>query len=153
MVDRIWFWHTKFSPCALSWRTVFVKPLDRKLHSGEAQSSWASRRQTVSWQEYFPLPENNVCLAWAARFQSVASLLAEQRGKVILWVRGQFKRSCWNTSMQVLLSTLAASGPLTLAAACTSATTALNFIALFPDGVAVFFVVWQCFFLSGNDLE
>ena len=34
------------------------------------------------------------------------------------------------------LSMLAASGSLTLAAACASVTYALNFIALFPDGVA-----------------
>ena len=43
--------------------------------------------------------------------------------------------------MQALLSVLAASGPLTLAAACASYTSVLNFIALLPDGVAVFYVV------------
>ena len=44
-------------------------------------------------------------------------------------------------SMQAFLSTSAASGPLTLAAACALETSALNFIALSPDGVAIFCVV------------
>ena len=43
--------------------------------------------------------------------------------------------------LYLLLSTLTASGPLTLAVACTSEFSVLNFIALLPDGVAVFCVV------------
>ena len=88
----------------------------------------------------------------AACFQNVATLLAERREKAILRVHGKFERSCWNASMQAVLSMFAFSGPLTLAAAYASNTSAQNFIALFPDGVAVY-CVWQGFSLTGNNHE
>ena len=94
-----------------------------------------------------------VRLVLAARFQNVATLLAEQRGKVICWVHGTFERSGWNASMQALLSTSAASGPVTLAAACAwDLCTELHSII----------TCWSCkmsccmtmlFFWLGNNLE
>ena len=42
------------------WCSVFLKPEERKLHSG-VKCDRASR-QSVSWHEYFPLPENKLCI-------------------------------------------------------------------------------------------
>ena len=94
-----------------------------------------------------PLARNKVCM-WTRRQQHVSKrcyTAGWTKGKAIFWVHGDFERSCWNASVRQVF-TFAASGPLTLAAACALETSAPNFIALFPYGVAVFCVVWQCFF-------
>ena len=65
---------------------LYLKLLDRKLRFSEAGSSWASRWESVSWQEYFPLPENKSVyarLASAARFQM----------SLLCWLNKRKKRS------------------------------------------------------------
>ena len=82
----------------------FSKLVDRKLQFSEARSSWASRRCShLVWQECFPLSENKSMHAssgFAAHFQNVTSLLAEQRENMmmIFWIHREFRIShCWNT--------------------------------------------------------
>ena len=114
----------------------------------------ASKWQSISRQEYFPLPENKMCM-----HLGVGSTLSK-----CLYFGGWTKEKCDLLSARQLqkkslshswikfetpqckqLSMSAAAGLLTLAAACTSKTSALNFIALFPDGVAVLCILWQHF--------
>ena len=114
--------------------------------------------KSVTWQECFSLPESKVRMHtrhWQHIFKMVLISWLNKGKKAIFWVHSDFERSCcWNASLeslQALLLKLGASRPLTLAAAYTPETCALNFIALFPDGVAVLCVAWQCFFLMGNN--
>ena len=78
-------WCTKCSPGTSLWCTVFLKLLDRKLHCGEVRLSWASRWQSVRWQEY--LPENNVGCFWAINSGSCMHLwdLCTEFHSIISW--------------------------------------------------------------------
>ena len=136
MTHRIWLWRTKCSPCT------------SLLHS----FSQAARQK--------------VALCWCAielsqqTSQSVSksnSPCQKTKCACALCIGSTFTK-CHKSMVSLkevvetpqcklyLLSRSAASGPSTLAAACASETFVLNFIALLPDGVAVFCVVWQCFF-------
>ena len=140
MTHGIWFWHTKFSPRTSSWGTVFLKPLDRKLLL--VKHDWAELAddsQSVSKSTSPCQKTKCACVrcVLAARFQNVTTLLAEHREIVISWVHGEFERSCWT--------------PYIINVSCfcdfnSCFKSLLNFVALFPDGVAVFCVVRQCFF-------
>ena len=69
--------------------TIFVKPVDRRLHSGEVRSSWTSRQHNNHsvGKSTFPCWKLHTHSVLAAHFQNVSTLLAEQRKNAILVCR------------------------------------------------------------------
>ena len=149
MIHRTCFLGTKFSPCTSVWCTVFLKLLDRKLHCGEAWLSRVSRRQSVS--KRLPLAQRTKCackFCVGSKFSKCRYSSGWTKGKGDLLSPWRVQKKFLKHLSASLLSRSmsAASGALTLAAACTPETSTQNFITSFPDGVAVFCVVLQCYF-------
>ena len=96
MMHRIWLWHIKFVP-RTSWWCIFFKPIDRKLSSGKARWNWASRQQSVSWQEYSLCRKTKY--ASALEFGSMFSKGHYFGG----WIRGKYDlmslQSVWKKSL------------------------------------------------------
>ena len=143
----IWFWRKTFSHRISSWRIVFLEPLDRKLRSGEAQWSWASRRQSVGKSTSPYQKTKFACMLCVGSMFSKCYYSAGCRmGKSDLlspWRVWKKLLKCLNLSFITNIGCFCTFN----SGRCACETSAFNLIALIHDGVVVLCVVWQWFFL------